>query len=55
MIKIYHCQKYKGIRARLLALSATKGNLINKGGNNKVCQDGLKVCNCGIIGFYITE
>ncbi|MDR1053550.1 MAG: hypothetical protein LBL39_05190 [Planctomycetaceae bacterium] len=30
--------KNKGIRARLITLSATKGNVINKGGNDKVCQ-----------------
>ncbi|MDR1054029.1 MAG: hypothetical protein LBL39_07610 [Planctomycetaceae bacterium] len=37
MIKIHHYQKYKGIRARLVVLSATKGNVINKGCNDKVC------------------
>jgi hypothetical protein len=36
--------KYKGIRECLVALSATKGNVINKGGNDKVFQ-------CGDIGF----
>jgi hypothetical protein len=28
----------KGIRARLVILLATKGGVINKGYNNKVCQ-----------------
>jgi hypothetical protein len=42
--KIHHYPKYKGIRARLCALPATKGNVINKGCNDKVCQ-------CSVIGF----
>ncbi|MDR1053185.1 MAG: hypothetical protein LBL39_03325 [Planctomycetaceae bacterium] len=36
--------KNKGIRARLVALLATKGGVINKGCNDKVCQCGLLVC-----------
>ncbi|MDR1052952.1 MAG: hypothetical protein LBL39_02150 [Planctomycetaceae bacterium] len=44
LIKINHYPKYKGIRARSCALSATKGNVINKGCNNKVCP-------CAVIGF----
>jgi hypothetical protein len=38
LTKIYHSPKYKVIRARLWTLSATKGNMINKGCNDKVCQ-----------------
>jgi hypothetical protein len=34
-------QKNKGIRARFVALSATKGNVINKGFNNKICRCGV--------------
>jgi hypothetical protein len=30
--------KNKGIRARVWTLLATKGGVINKGCNNKVCQ-----------------
>ncbi|MDR1052833.1 MAG: hypothetical protein LBL39_01550 [Planctomycetaceae bacterium] len=38
LIKIHHSPKNKGIRECLGALSATKGNVINKGCHNKVCQ-----------------
>jgi hypothetical protein len=31
-------RKNKGIRARWVTLAATKGNVINKGCNDKVCQ-----------------
>jgi hypothetical protein len=31
-------RKNKGIRARFVALLATKGSLINKGGEDKVCR-----------------
>ncbi|MDR1053571.1 MAG: hypothetical protein LBL39_05295 [Planctomycetaceae bacterium] len=44
LIKIHLSPKYKGIRARLVDFSATKGNVINKG-----CHD--KVCLYGVIGF----
>ncbi|MDR1053238.1 MAG: hypothetical protein LBL39_03595 [Planctomycetaceae bacterium] len=48
MLKIHHSPKYKGIRARVVSLSATKGNLINKGFHDNVCR-------CGVIVFYVTE
>jgi hypothetical protein len=48
LLKIHHSPKYKGIRARVVSLSATKGNLINKGFHDNVCR-------CGVIVFYVTE
>ncbi|MDR1053110.1 MAG: hypothetical protein LBL39_02950 [Planctomycetaceae bacterium] len=45
---VQHYPKYKGIRARFVALSATKGNWTNKGCNDKVCRSGF-------IWFYVIE
>jgi hypothetical protein len=41
LAKIHHYPKDKGIRARFMVSLATKGNVINKGCNNKVCQRGF--------------
>jgi hypothetical protein len=38
LIFSFNLYKNKGIRARLRTLSATKGGVINKGCNDKICQ-----------------
>jgi hypothetical protein len=41
LIKIHYCPKYKDIRERLGALSATKGNVINKGCNDNAVRKAM--------------
>ncbi|MDR1052602.1 MAG: hypothetical protein LBL39_00345 [Planctomycetaceae bacterium] len=41
LTKIHHSPKNKGIRARLGALSATKGNVINKGCNGNAVRKAI--------------
>jgi hypothetical protein len=44
LMPLFFRSNLQNIRAHLGALSATKGNVINKGCNDKVCL-------CGVIGF----
>jgi hypothetical protein len=45
-----HPLKNKGIRARLRAWLANKGNLINKGGNGKAVRVALQLTSVNVFG-----